>query len=43
MSLETKTSEITLNVTVGLDSVEETFSILFPAEMAPSLAEWASA
>ena len=43
VSLETKTSEITMDVTVGLDSVEESFSILFPAEMAPSLAEWATA
>jgi hypothetical protein len=42
VSLQTVTSEITMYVTVGLDSVEETFSILFPAEMAPSLAEWAS-
>lgn len=43
VSVDTKPSEIILHVTVGLDSVEETFSILFPAEMAPSLAEWASA
>jgi len=42
VSLQTVTSEITLYVTVGLDNVEETFSILFPAEMAPSLAGWAS-
>ena len=43
VSLQTETSGITLYVTVGLDNVEETFSILFPAEMVPSLAGWASA
>ena len=43
VSVDTKSSEIMMHVTVGLDSVEETFSIIFPAEMAPALAEWASA
>jgi hypothetical protein len=42
VSVDTKPSEIILHVTVGLDNVEETFSILFPEEMASTLAELAS-
>ena len=42
VTLEKNTTEISMNITVGLDGIEETFPLLFPAEIEPSLAEWAS-
>jgi len=42
VTLEKDTVEISMNITVGLDGIEETFPLLFPAEMEPSLAEWTS-
>lgn len=42
LSLGTKPSEIALDITVGLDEVEEIFSVPFPLDMAASLAEWAT-
>ncbi len=40
VTLEKTPLEISMNITVGLDGIEETFPVLFPTEIEPSLAEW---
>ena len=42
VTLEKNTTEMSMNITVGVADIEETFPLLFPTEMAPSLAEWTS-
>lgn len=40
VTVDNRGSEVSMNISIGLNGVEETFSVLFPAEIEPDLVDW---